>query len=89
VSKGHRNIRKIARRVRHDMELSQRRHDRRLMRELLAAVAKVPLSDVQIAQVRTVLLEAVLLEAARQEQARRTAGSDGLLHPEALARQSH
>jgi hypothetical protein len=39
------------------VELSQRKRDRRLMRELLDAVAKVPLSDAQIAQVRAALLE--------------------------------
>ena len=58
MSKGRRNDRRIARRVRHDMELAQKRRDRRLMRELLAAVAKTPLSDAQVAQVRVALLEA-------------------------------
>ena len=57
MSKGHRNVRKIARRVQHDLELVQRRHDDRLKRDILRAVARTPLSDAQVAQVLAATLE--------------------------------
>ncbi len=57
MSKGHRNDRRIARRVRHDMELAQRKRDDRLTRRILDAVAKAPLSDAHLAQVRAALAE--------------------------------
>ncbi len=57
MSKGHRNDRRIARRVRHDMELAQRKRDDKLTRRILDAVARAPLSDAQVAQVAAAVLE--------------------------------
>ncbi len=57
MSKGHRNDKRVARRVRHAMELAQRKRDDRLTRRILDAVAKAPLSDAQLAQVRVALAE--------------------------------
>ncbi len=57
MSRGHRNDKRVARRVRHDMELAQRKRDDKLTRRILDAVAKAPLSDAQLAQVRAALVE--------------------------------
>jgi hypothetical protein len=57
VSKGRRNDKRIARRVRHDIELRLRRRDNKFTKALLDAVARTPLSDAQVAQVRAALLE--------------------------------